>query len=236
MTACGGVLISKRYVLTAAHCVREEDLPRGWRLNNVRLGEHDLSKERNCEEIGGEPDDYFCFDDPVSIDIEEQIVHEDYRPQSRDRANDIAILRLARDVSFTDSVRPICLPSSDKTVYHYFRIAGWGKTKTRSEFTVQSTGKVSLADFETCVNTYQQSQKLLSDEHLCVESRQPHDLCYGDSGGPLMAYERIADGRIYWVVYGIDHFGHVPCEMDNWPRVYTKVAKYVPWILSKIRE
>ena len=36
-----------RYVLTAAHCVTQ--LPRGYALSTVRVGEHDLESQVDCK-------------------------------------------------------------------------------------------------------------------------------------------------------------------------------------------
>lgn len=69
----------------------------------------------------------------------EIIPHDSYLPTSKEQANDIALLRLANSVKFTDYIHPICLPVAE-TAHNVnydqfnFLIAGWGKVSRNSYF------------------------------------------------------------------------------------------------------
>lgn len=93
----------------------------------VRLGEWDTETERDC-------DNGDCSDPVVDIVVEQLIPHEGYNTNSKTQENDIALLRLAQPVTFTDWIKPICLPtSSNLRSISYdginLEVAGWGKTE-----------------------------------------------------------------------------------------------------------
>lgn len=48
---CGGTLIHKNYIITAAHCIRGQNFIKNLLTpDTVRLGEHDLRSEIDCND------------------------------------------------------------------------------------------------------------------------------------------------------------------------------------------
>lgn len=213
MWRCGGSLINKRYILTAAHCIKTPQ-QLAVKLSVVRLGEHDLSNDTE----GANHVDY---------GIENTIVHEGYKSQT----NDIALVRVDRDVAFSDQIRPICLPtvaalrSSDYERKYPF-VVGWGETNLNGPSSdVLLQVQVPVVDNNSCGQAYARHGATITGEQLCAgEAKGGKDSCRGDSGGPLM----LPQTGIYYQI-GIISFGY-RCAEPGYPGVYTRVSSYIDWI------
>ena len=66
------------------------------RRTTIRVGEHRLSTDPDCRKTGSETEDQFCVTHQ-DFSVEEVIPHESYSSPNRFQ-NDIAIIRLSRDV------------------------------------------------------------------------------------------------------------------------------------------
>lgn len=84
-----------------------------------------------------------------------------------------------------------------------------------------------------CAPYYNATTKL-SVNQLCAGGKKEQDSCTGDSGGPLTV-EYTADGGFRTLQYGIVSLGPRICGTEGFPAVYTRVDKYIGWILDNMK-
>ncbi|XP_050093292.1 uncharacterized protein LOC126576167 [Anopheles aquasalis] len=215
---CGGSLIWENYVLTAAHCVADDDnIP----PDVVRLGDINLYDDT---------DDQYA----QQLKIVEIVRHPEHRFSSR--YHDLALLRLEKNVTLHDTVAPGCLWNDEKEIpFPTMEATGWGATG----FGEQSTPillKVSLGvvKSEECNKHYKVGDRKLKqglmNYHLCAGDVKM-DTCPGDSGGPLQM-KLLHNGKMTPFVVAVTSFGSI-CGQSI-PGVYMKVAPYIPWISAEL--
>lgn len=98
-----------------------------WNSTKVRLGEWNTTSDVDCDSRG-------CADAVIDVPIAEVFQHEGYNPRSLSRENDIALIRLARKVQYSEYIRPICLPITPTLRNKNFdgeilTATGWGRTE-----------------------------------------------------------------------------------------------------------
>ncbi|KAG8182626.1 hypothetical protein JTE90_009989 [Oedothorax gibbosus] len=209
---CGGAIITKYWILTAAHCVKRYSA----RYFRIRVGEKDISKD------GFRPD--------VDIHVDEVSVHPGFgRP--RRYSNDLALLRLKRPLSFDAYAQPICLPDPEQSLEGRNATAvgwGWMNEIQKVKPDVLQKVQVPILNNSVCAKWYADVYNgyvQIYDYQICAGFKEgKKDSCQGDSGGPLV----LKDGDHFSII-GVVSAG-VGCGREKLPGIYSRVSLFVPWI------
>lgn len=209
---CGGTIIAKRWVMTAAHCLfnafGRQDSPSSIR---VIAGIHDLVEDASLDEVY----------------VTNVIVHPDYDNSLESPPGDIALLELATELEAP--LGQLFVGESEDYSDTIGFIVGWGATRYINENsaeypTIQQEASVPLVSLATC-NSPISYGGIIAVTQLCAGYAAGQiDTCAGDSGGPLYIIE---DGQVIQV--GITSFGN-GCGQENFYGIYTNVSRYIPWL------
>ncbi|XP_036431430.1 granzyme B-like isoform X2 [Colossoma macropomum] len=210
---CGGMLITKNYVLTSAHCLNGYESS-GKKHLEVLLGAHNISRKESSQQ---------------RIKVEKYIKHPSYKEAQNDRSYDIMLLKLKTKAKMNKYVDVIVLPKKNETIpaNQKCSIAGWGikvPGKHQASNVLQEVTLKVQFNFE-CKNLWK--DYFDSMRMICTASDGKRAFCQGDSGSPLICNHEPKGIAAY--TYPDD------CLNRKFPEIYIKVAYFLPWIKKVIQ-
>ena len=207
---CGGVLVSDRHVVTAAHCSEGQDPSDA----GVLVGARDLA-------AGGQ-----------SLAVSAITMHPQYEGDTT-AGFDIAVWTLAErlDLAASGLSTVEMLAADTEALAAPGALAstmGWG---TGNAGSVLEQVHLPIVDEATCAAVYPDTENF--DTQICAGVPEGGvDSCYGDSGGPLLVRDHARD---VWMHAGVVSWGD-GCALPDVPGVYARVSALSGWVKGEAAE
>ncbi|KAL0850913.1 hypothetical protein ABMA28_006822 [Loxostege sticticalis] len=200
---CGGTVITRRAILTAAYCTFGSVAAR-WR---TRVGSTNANS-------GG-----------TVVNTQRITNHPAYNSFTRD--NDIAIIRTSSNLPNNNNVRAALIPGPNYGPPDNTPVVatGWGRIAQNGMPSEQLRSvQIWTINQALCRQRYAAIGRTVTDNMLCAGWLDVggRDQCIGDEGGPLLHN---------LVVVGISSWRQ-SCGLPQYPGVNTRVPRYSAWIQS----
>lgn len=168
---CGGSLVGKRTVVTAAHCFFEEDGSLSARKATAIIGERDIKNAPSSSKFN----------------VKSVVRPKDFNPGANyDLVGDIALLYLDREPKKGKSIE---LASYSTKVPQWMITAGWGLTEDNKRASnvlrYAAVPSLTISQVKTWA-MYSGTYYQMEPDHIAAGLGSDRaDSCSGDSGGPL---------------------------------------------------
>lgn len=206
---CGGSLISRWLVLTAAHCVA------GFEAADFSVVAGRTALKNDAQ--------------GVKAEVASAYVHPKYL--AGDGGYDVAVLILKAPI---DKIKPVALVSAGTDALErpgtQLTNIGWGNTIQQNPFPPGGNGtrqpnrlqevQLPVVSYAECEYAYRNSNMLASAALDLCAGRTGKDACQGDSGGPLFV---TLPGEKNFLQVGVVSRG-AGCGATGYPGVFTRVA------------
>jgi len=210
--ACGAAILSKHFILTAAHCTAELNNASRW---EVYVGDHDTRKQEIFEKMHK---------------VKQIIQHENYK--KRRQNSDIAILQLEEPIDIADENKGrICLPDDDSPIPSDTEcfVVGWGDIAENGlPSDILKHAGVIVIPRDICNLPMNNGGRIDITELCAGHELGGTDACQGDSGGSMVCKQ-----NDLWYTTGIVSSGF-GCARPHSYGVYANVTYFKEWIVKTI--
>lgn len=206
---CSGVMLDKRTVLTAGHCVLDiADVENMAVVFGNRLDTADQRVVATVDQVFVHPN--YCTDDDCGAD-----------------AFDFGLVTIVEDIGGVDFIKPLIDQEEwDATMEPGESVTTVGFGAVREAQEEDPPLEADEIGFKREVSV--QIQRLSPTGYEFIAGNEGKDVCGGDSGGP--AFVRLDDGS--WRIAGIVSRGVVPCGVGE--SYYGTVYAALPWIRDTV--
>jgi|ERR1719239_57775 len=220
--ACGGTLVGKRHIVTAAHCVELKGYGPADKVE-VYIGFTHLTE--------------FDGNARLIYEAEDVIIHPNYDLDSV--SNDIAVLVLsdsALDLYDYPHIKPACLPkpgvTSEDFVGYTCTVTGWGAEK----FAGPGFKHLREAELDFIGKNCNSLGELPVDRFCAGVPNGQKSVCHGDSGGPLVVNDPRNNGAM--TLIGVSSYVlNGMCSHPEFPPVFADVTHYMQngWLMDQLQ-